>query len=60
MHWSIGEIAIAVILIVAIVAIVAAAAKGMGYAVPPWVWHIAGIVIVASVAIAAIRFLLLA
>lgn len=56
--WGFGQIAIAVIVLLAVIGIVIVATKVMGVPIPQWVWQIAGIVIVACVAIVAIRFLL--
>jgi hypothetical protein len=56
--WGFGQIAIFVIVALAVIGIVIVAAKVMGVPIPQWVWQITGIVIVACVAIVAIRFLL--
>jgi hypothetical protein len=56
--WSIGQIAVAVIIVLALVGIVLIAAKAMGVTIPQWAWQIIGIVVVAFVAIVAIKFVL--
>lgn len=56
--WSIGEIAIAIVIIAAVVAVVYVALKQFGIAIPQWVIQIFWIIVVAIVAILAIRFLL--
>jgi hypothetical protein len=56
--WGFGEIAIAVIVALAVIGIVIVATRVMGVPIPQWVWQIIGIVVVACVAIVAIRFLL--
>lgn len=55
--WSVGELAIAVIIIIALIAIVCLYLKHSGIAVPPWVWHLAWIVGGAILCIFAIRIL---
>jgi hypothetical protein len=56
--WSLGEILIAIIIIAACVGVDLVACRAFGVPIPEWVWAIAGIVLVATVAIVAIRFLL--
>lgn len=56
--WGIGEIVIAVILIAAVVAILFIAVNAMGVQIPNWVVQIFWVVVIAVVAILAIRFLL--
>ena len=56
--WSIGEIAIAIIIIAAVVAIVYVALAKFGIAIPAWVIQVFWIVVVAGVCIMAIRILL--
>ena len=57
--WSIGEIAIAIIIIIAaVVAIVYVALKKFGITIPPWVVQVCWIVVVAGVCIPAIRLIL--
>lgn len=56
--WSIGHMAIAIVILAAVVAIVFVALKQFNIAVPGWVVHVAWIVVVAMVCILAIRFLL--
>ncbi len=56
--WGIGEILIAIIVIGACCGIVWVALNAFGVAIPPWVVRIFWIVVVAVVAIAAIRFIL--
>lgn len=55
---SLGELFIAVICIAACVAIVAVALQKFGIAIPEWVQRIFWIVVVACVAIIAVRFVL--
>lgn len=54
---SIAALAVTVIVIAAIVAIVLVALRAMGLTVPPWFWHVVGIVLVAIVAAAAVWFI---
>lgn len=56
--WSIGEIAIAIIIVAAVVAIVYVALAKFGVAIPGWVVQVFWIVVVAAVCIFAIRLLL--
>jgi hypothetical protein len=56
--YSFAQLAIAIIIILAVVGIVVVVAKHSGIPIPQWVWTIAGIVLLAAVAIIAIRFLL--
>lgn len=56
--WSIGQIAIAVILIAAIVAVVFIAVRAFGLPIPQWVWQVIGVLIVAFVCILAVRLLM--
>jgi len=55
--YSIGEIAIAIVVIAAIVAIVIVALRYFEVSPPPWVVKIFWICVVAFVAIVAIKFL---
>ena len=57
-QWSLGNIAIAVIVIAAVVGIVLLAMKEFGVQCPPWLIKMIVIVVVAAVAIVAIKFLL--
>lgn len=56
--WSIGDIVIAIVIIAAVVAVMYIALRQFGVAIPPWVIQIFWVVVVAVVAILAIRFLL--
>lgn len=56
--WSIGSLAIAVIVIAAIIAVVFIAVRAFGLPIPQWVWQIIGVIIVAFVCIFAIRLLM--
>ena len=56
--WGFAQTAIAIIIILAVIGIVIIAARVMGVPIPQWVWQIIGIIVVAFVAIWAIRFLL--
>lgn len=56
--WGIGDVAIAIVIIAAIVAIMYVALRVFGVAIPSWVIQIFWIVVVAIVAIIAIRFVL--
>ncbi len=58
MAWSLGHVLISLIVIAAIVGIALVALRASGIPVPPWVWNIIWIVVVAFVAIYAIRFVL--
>ena len=56
--WSIGQLAIAAVILVAVVAIVWYATRAMGVTIPDWVVKIFWVVVIAVVAILAIKFLL--
>jgi hypothetical protein len=56
--WGIGQIIIAVIVVLAAIGIALIACKQFGIAIPQWFIQILIIVLVACVAIVAIRFLL--
>ncbi len=56
--WGFGEIIIAIIVIAACVGIMYVALRVFGVGIPPWVVQIFWIVVVAFVAIFAIRLLL--
>lgn len=56
--WSLGSILIAVIILVACVAIVYAYCQYAGIVIPPFVIRVFWIVVLACVAIFALRFLL--
>ena len=55
--WGFGEIAVEIIIALAIAGIMFVATKAMGSPIPQWLLTIVGIVVVACVAIVAIRFL---
>lgn len=54
---GIAGLAVWVILLIAIVAIVIVATRAMGVPIPSWVWNILGIVLIAVVAIVAVKFI---
>lgn len=56
--WSIGDIAIAVVVICAIVGVVIVATRAMGVVIPAWAKTVLWICLIAVVAIVAIRFLM--
>lgn len=56
--WTFGEIIIAIIIIAAIIGIMYVALRQFGVSIPGWLVHIFWIVVVAFVAIVAIKFLL--
>jgi hypothetical protein len=55
--YSLPDMLVWVIIVVACLAVAFIAVKACGVPVPPWVWQIIGIVVIAFVAICAIRFL---
>lgn len=56
--WSIGELAIAIVIVAAVVALVFVALRQFGIAIPAWVVQCFWIVVVAFVVIALIRIVL--
>ena len=56
--WGFAEVLTAIIVIAALLSIVYIAVKAMGAPIPGWVWRIVGVVIIAFVAIIAIRLVL--
>lgn len=56
--WTVGEIAVALIVVLAIVAVVVVITRGMGVAIPGWLIQVFWIVVAAAVGILAVRFLL--
>lgn len=56
--WTLGEIAIAVVIALALVAIVYIATKAMGVTIPQWLIQIVLVCVVAVVAVLAIKFIL--
>ena len=56
--YGVAEVAIFIVIVAALVAVVIVAVKAMDIAIPPWVWHIFGVILVAVVSIVAIRFLM--
>ena len=58
MGWGLGEILVLIIVIAALLSIVYVAVDAMGSPIPAWVWKIIGIVIIAFVAIVAIKLVL--
>lgn len=54
-----GQIAILVIIVLAVCGIVIIAANKFGVPIPPWIWQILGILVVAFVAVWAIKFLIM-
>ena len=57
-QWSVGDLAILVVVIAAIVALVYVALNKFGVAIPGWVQQVFWILVVAIVIIAAIRFVM--
>ncbi len=60
MDWSIGGIAIFIIVMIVIIGIVLIVLRNSGVTLPQWFWHILGLVALGIVAILAIKFLLFA
>lgn len=56
--WSFGEVIVAIIIIAAVLGIAYAALNYFGVQIPPVVLKIIGIVLIAALAIVAVRFLL--
>lgn len=56
--YSLVEIIVGIIVLAAVIAILLVALKAFGITIPPWVVQIFWIVVVAVVAIVAIRFIL--
>lgn len=56
--WSLGEVAMLVIVLAAIVAVVFIAVRAMNIPVPQWVIHIGMVLAIAFVAILAVRVLM--
>jgi hypothetical protein len=56
--WTWGNVLIAVVIVAACVAVVYIALRAYGITVPPWVAQIGWVLVVAVVAVLAIRFLL--
>jgi hypothetical protein len=56
--WSVGELAIIVVIIAAVCALVWVALRQFGIAVPPWVQQVFWIIVVAVVVVAGIRLVL--
>jgi len=56
--YSLGQIAIFIVIAFVLLGIVFIVAKQTGVPIPPWVWQIIGLVILAVVAIIAIRFVM--
>lgn len=56
--WTIGEVLIAIVILAACIGIVYVALRQFGIAIPGWVVQIFWIVVVAVVAVVAIKFLL--
>jgi hypothetical protein len=56
--WTWGGVLIAVVVVAACLAVVYVALRAYGISVPPWVAQIGWILVVAVVAVLAIRFLL--
>lgn len=57
-QWTMGNVAIAIIVILAVVAVVVLFMRETGLQPPPWVWKLITIIVAAAVCILAIRFLL--
>lgn len=56
--YSLGQIAVAIVIIAAVVAIVFVALRQFNVTIPAWVVQVFWVIVVAVVCIAAIRFLL--
>ena len=56
--WSLGGLAILIVILAALAAVVLVAVRGMGITLPPWLTQIAAIVVIAVVAILAIKLIL--
>jgi hypothetical protein len=56
--WSVGELAIIVVIIAAVCALVWVALRQFGVAVPAWIQQVVWIIVVAVVVVAAIRLVL--
>ncbi len=56
--WSIGELAVAIVIIAAVCALVYVALKQFGVSIPAWVQQVIWIVVVAFVVIVAIRLVM--
>ena len=56
--WSVGQLAIAVVVIAAIIALVLIALRQFGIAIPAWVVQVIWVIVVAFVAILAIRIVM--
>ena len=56
LSYSLVEIAIAVVIVAAICGLVFIALRQFQVPVPPWIWHVFWIIVVAVVIIFAIRF----
>lgn len=56
--WSIGDIAVAIVVIAALVALVYIALHQFGVTIPEWVKQVAWVVVVAFVVILAIKIIL--
>lgn len=54
--YSLVQIAIFIVLLIVVVGIVLIVARTAGIAIPQWVWQIVGLVVLAIVAIVAIKF----
>ncbi len=55
-QWSMTDLAIFFVVLAIIIGIVVIVVRQAGIQIPQWVWQIAGLVILAVVAILAIRF----
>jgi hypothetical protein len=56
--YSIGQIAIAVVIVAAVVALVVIALRQFGIAIPPWVVQVFWVIVVAFIVICAIKLVL--
>lgn len=54
--WSMGDLAILVVIAAVLIGIVVIVMHESGIALPPYVWKIAGLVLLAIIAILAIKF----
>lgn len=56
--WSVGDLAIAVVIVAAVIALTAIALRQFNVQIPSWVLQVVWVVLVACVVIVAIKFVL--
>jgi hypothetical protein len=56
--WTVGDVAIAVIVILAIIAVVLIVCRAFGVTIPQWVWAILGVCLAAFLGVLAVKFLM--